>query len=753
MYIWNELRELIKRRFAQGYLKNARLRRAVLGTLFFALLTFLLAGQMVPQRLDLNVGDIAPQDLNAPREIENTMATQRKRQQAMEAIPVQRRIDPTMQQAAQQWAGGVFGTVRTVRAMEGEESHLLEQLQSRLVFGATLPPQVYQSLLRVSESALEDAEQDAISLLGRILGNRVDPGDVGDLRAKVENETPPYNTTMTEPRLQPFVKEVVKNRIQSNLIEDPEATAAKREEAALAVTPEIKKKGEVILERNKRVTEEQYLMLVDLGLIGPRADVRAMIGTALLAAVAVSLVGLYVHRYRPDILEKDSQILLLGILGLLTLSLCLLVKSFEPGLGGGIGYLMPVAVGAMLVTILLDAKVAVLVSTLVAILAGLATPGDQLNYTLVGMVGALVSIYSVARVEQRSDLIRAGLVVGGANAVTILALNLLQAFSFLDLRVWTDAGVGALNGLISAVLTIGSLPFLENMFGVLTPLKLLELSNPNHPLLKKLLVEAPGSYHHTVMVANLCEAGAEGVGANQMLARVGAMYHDIGKVKRPYFFVENQFGGENPHDKLPPSLSAMIITSHVKDGVEMARAAKLPREIIDFIKEHHGTMLVSYFYHKASQNGQSEYILEEDFRYEGPKPQTKETAICMLADGCEASVRALRQRGPMTEEQIRTQIKSVIENALKQGQLDNCDLTFRDVDTIEKTYVRVLHSVHHTRIEYPEAIQAIKAKEGSTGNADSDRERTGERPAHSGTGGSRPQGGGEEPEGGSAASR
>jgi cyclic-di-AMP phosphodiesterase PgpH len=754
LFLLDDLREKMGDRLSQGYLKNARIRRVLWGILFFALLSLLLAGQTVPQRLDLQVGDVAPQDLNAPREIENTVATQRKRQQAMEAIPPQRRIDPAVQQAAAEWVRGVFGPIRTARELGGEETWRLEQLQARLEIGMALSVQVLQAVLRATNEQIDQAEQETISLIERILGSRVDTPDVSDLRAKVEIETPPYQAVLTDPRLRPLVKELVKSRIQSNLVDDPEATARARDQAAEAVSPEIKKKGEVILEKNKRVTEEQYRMLVDLGLIGPRADIRAMVGTALLAALAVALIALYLHRYRPDLLRKDSQILLLGILGLLTLGLCLLVKSFEPSLGGSVGYLMPVPVGAMLVTILMDAKVAVLLSVLVSILAGLATPGDQLSYTLVAIAGSLVGIYSVAKVEQRGDLIRAGLYIGGANAVTILALNLINAFSFLDLRVWTEAGVGALNGLVSAILTIGSLPFLENIFGVLTPLKLLELSNPNHPLLKRLLVEAPGSYHHTVMVANLCEAAAEATGSNQIIARVGAMYHDIGKVKRPYFFVENQFGGENPHDKLPPSLSAMIITSHVKDGLEMAREARLPKEIIDFISEHHGTMLVSYFYHKASQTGQSEYVLEEDFRYDGPKPQTKETAICMLADGCEASVRALRQRGPLTEDQIRQQVRNIINDRLKQGQLDSCDLTLRDLDIIEKTYVRVLYSVHHARIEYPTGAANFAGTKGEGAqHADPGRERAESDPDPAKPGANRPAGGGKEHPGGSAASR
>jgi putative nucleotidyltransferase with HDIG domain len=339
----------------------------------------------------------------------------------------------------------------------------------------------------------------------------------------------------------------------------------------------------------------------------------------------------------------------------------------------------------------------------------------------------------------------------------------MQSASMLEWTVWRDVGIGAANGLVVAVLVTGALPLFENLFGVVTPLKLLELSNPNHPLLKKLMVEAPGSYHHTILVANLCEAAAESIGADQVLARVGAYYHDIGKTKRPAFFVENQFGGENPHDKLPPSLSAMIITSHVKEGVEMAKEARLPQEIIDFIPEHHGTTLVSYFYHMASKNGQSEFVLEEDFRYDGPKPRRKETAICMLADGCEASVRAMRQRGHLTHDQIEQQVKRIIDDRLKQGQLDNCDLTLKELDTIARTFVKVLSGVHHARIDYPaeakpagaaqtpppppvenpaeekkDATPARAGAEEANSDGDLDQQRTGQGNPDGGAGGDGP---------------
>lgn len=423
------------------------------------------------------------------------------------------------------------------------------------------------------------------------------------------------------------------------------------------------------------------------------------------------------QRYRPDLWVRDSSVVMVGFILVLTMVVALLARPFS-------GYAMPLALGTLLLTILLDPRVAVVVAVALGLLVGLVAEGDW-TVPAVTSLGAVAGVYSLRRMETRGDLVRAGLVVSAACVLALVALHLVQAAAW-DMAFLRDVGMGALNGILSSVLAAGSLPMLESLFGVLTPIKLLELANPNHPLLKKLLVEAPGTYHHTILVANLCEAAAEAIGADPMLARVGAYYHDIGKAKRPYFFTENQMGGENPHDKLPPHLSALIIAAHVKDGVEMAREKRLPEEIIDFIREHHGTTLISYFYHKATQNGTSEHVLEEDFRYEGPRPRRKETAICMLADGCEAAVRALRQKGPLTQDQIEDQVRKIIQDRLRQGQLDQSDLTLRDLATIQRTFVRVLGSVYHTRVEYPNLDQGQRADQRD-GGAD-------QRPAGQGAG-------------------
>lgn len=761
--MWQQIRDSVQRITEQGRWKNSRIRRVIWGVLFFALLTLILLDQTVPNRLNIREGDPAPIDYKAPRPIENRVATEARRLAAAAGVTTVYKKDPAVQSQAEEYIRAAFREIRLVRGLPGQDVKAkVQDLAGRIKLG-TLTPETYTDLLTVEESLLDSAEQEGLDIVRDVFAGGVDEKEAPRIKERIDQESEPFTLRIKDPSLKVFIKELAKSRVQPNMVVDEEQTDRLRQLAAQDVEPVVWKKGQFIIKAGEPVTHEEFETLKDLGMIGERADYRSWVGTGLLSLVLVGLMGLYLSRYRPDVLERDSKLLLVGLIGILTLMLSMLMNLFTDRLGTGAAYLVPVAFNSMLVTILLDPKVALLQSVIISLLTGMFTASDQLSHTLVAVVGSVVGIYAVARVESRNDIYRAGFFVGILNALTILALYLMQSASMLEWTVWRDVGIGGANGLVVAVLVTGALPLFENLFGVVTPLKLLELSNPNHPLLKKLMVEAPGSYHHTILVANLCEAAAESIGADQVLARVGAYYHDIGKTKRPAFFVENQFGGENPHDKLPPSLSAMIITSHVKEGVEMAKEARLPQEIIDFIPEHHGTTLVSYFYHMASKNGQSEFVLEEDFRYDGPKPRRKETAICMLADGCEASVRAMRQRGHLTHDQIEQQVKRIIDDRLKQGQLDNCDLTLKELDTIARTFVKVLSGVHHARIDYPaeakpagaaqtpppppvenpaeekkDATPARAGAEEANSDGDLDQQRTGQGNPDGGAGGDGP---------------
>ena len=298
--------------------------------------------------------------------------------------------------------------------------------------------------------------------------------------------------------------------------------------------------------------------------------------------------------------------------------------------------------------------------------------------------------------NRKSNILQAGFFISIINILIIFFLLFLGNGQFTKMEYLYYTIFAFVSGLLSAILTIGLLPFFEAGFGVLSTLKLIELSSPNHPLLKKILTEAPGTYHHSVMVANLAEAACEAIGANGLLARVGCYYHDIGKTRRPQFFIENQMNIENPHNHISPETSKDIIIAHATDGAQMLKKHKLPKEIVDIAEQHHGTTLLKYFYYKAKE--ENDHIDEMDYRYPGPKPQTKEAAIISIADSVEAAVRSMTHPTP---EQIKNLIDSIVQDRLKDGQLNECDITLKEIEVIKKTFSETLNGIFHSRIEYP----------------------------------------------------
>ena len=379
-------------------------------------------------------------------------------------------------------------------------------------------------------------------------------------------------------------------------------------------------------------------------------------------------------------LKMGLSALVLLIAGVLTVLLCLLMGEYL-----NINA-MPVALGAMLAVNLLGARPAyvtnmaltLIITLLTAKGTGLVT-SQTMSVLLTCSLGGLVAIWMM-----RKNTTRVMVVVSGLTSSDMSG-------------VWTDMAYAIGGAVVSAVLCVGLQPILETAFNLVTPSKLIELSNPNQPLLRRLMIETPGTYHHSMVVANLAEAAAEAVGANALLARVGAYYHDIGKLIRPMYFKENQMG-ENPHDKTDPRVSTAILTEHTRDGVELARKHRLPEPIIDMIRQHHGDTPVMYFYAKAVKMLGEENVDIRDFRYDGPKPQTAEAAILMLSDTVEAAVRALPDP---TQEKISALIRKLVRGKMEDGQLDECTLTFRDIGKICSAFETVLQGVFHERIEYP----------------------------------------------------
>lgn len=434
------------------------------------------------------------------------------------------------------------------------------------------------------------------------------------------------------------------------------------------------------------------------------AGIVPILGICLLVGFLLGSLCLYIWTLQPKSIRQPKSLFLLASVILLTVAITRYFLFFIPSVNqtlpnvplSALEYTIPVALGALLLAVLFNSRLAFAGALAISILTSLLTSAD-FRFFVYSFVGSLAAIYALVGQKDRATLLKAGATVGLANLYSILAWSLLSGSTeSLTLQLLC----GLINGLFVAILSLGLLPLFEYLFEVATDLRLVELCNLNHPLLKAMILKTPGTYHHSVVVGTLAEGAAEAIGANALLCRVGAYYHDIGKMTKPSYFVENQPNAMDRHGKLRPSLSSLVIVSHVKAGVELGRAYGLPPAVVDMIPQHHGTRLVTFFYDKAKrvQDPDLGEVVEEKFRYPGPKPQTKEAAILMLADAVEASSRTLTERTPG---RFQALVAKIINAIFTDGQLHECDLTFRELRLIEESFVRTLSGVYHHRVDYP----------------------------------------------------
>jgi hypothetical protein len=481
-----------------------------------------------------------------------------------------------------------------------------------------------------------------------------------------------------------------------NLRFNPEATSMAKEEAAANVKPvkERVRKGEMIVREGEIVDREAAIKISVLKDMFGGVGWQPILGFFILLLCLMVLIGIYLYKYRKGLGDHPRSLILLGIISIITIVLARLITITPYP-----KYLVPVASASMFIAILLDEEISLFITLFLSLLVGLVV-GGELEFLLFFLAGGLAAVYGVSFVRTRGDLIKVGLLTSVAN------MTVVAAYGFATQEPFTVIGTNVMwafaNGLISAFLTIGGLPFLEGVFGFTTNFRLLELADLNNPLLRDLLVRAPGTHHHSLLVGNLSEQAANATGANPLLARVASYYHDIGKMDKPQYFVENR-EDKNRHESLKSSLSVSILRSHVKEGIELAKKKRLPRSIIDIIQQHHGTTLMTYFYHQALEEGRRDKVDEKDFRYLGPRPQTKEAAIVLLADAVEAAARTLAKPTAVRIEEL---IKRIVNEKFIDTQLDECELTLKDLTMIGQSFTRTLMSAYHPRIEYPETNDA-----------------------------------------------
>ncbi len=685
-------------------LRNTTAKRLMIGFGFFIVTTTILSLNLVPERIDIKIGQPSPKTIKATRtlEFEDRIKTEEARRKAVESVGKVHEQSPGV---PEQVTGNITEVMNDVKAVSGnaqlDPAEKVVQLKKSIPF--TLPEGVYISLSQYDSQTIQNIDIKTRDIVTRALSKGISDENLDKIKASLLEQDV---ETINLPRdAKVFVGALIDNFLRPNFLYNEEATQEKIRLARESVAPVMiaVQRGEKIIGEGEIVTPAHIQKLEALGLLKAPVPVSAVLGMAVLVGIGMTVVMIYLYQHRIDIYQNEGFLVLISIIVISALLLAKTIIAIEikPAWAALLGYMVPIAAASMLLAILLDTKLALLVTAILSGMLGVIT-GNELRFALVGLISGVVGVYSVSKLSQRSDLAKAGLVyISSANILSIISVEMItRGFNSTSLALGVI--VGLLNGIFSAILTIGVLPYLESAFGITSSVKLLELANPGQPLLKQLLMEAPGTYHHSIIVGNLAEAAADAVGGDSLLVRVGSYYHDIGKVRRPYFFIENQLSTENPHDKITPNLSTLIITSHTEDGVELAREHKLPKPIIDIIEQHHGTSLVSYFFHRALENDKNERTVhEEDFRYEGPKPQTKEAAMVMLADSVEAAVRALQKPTPGRIEGL---VRRVIKDKLQDEQLDECDLTFKDLDIIAGAFVRVLSGIFHTRVEYPDTV-------------------------------------------------
>ena len=559
-------------------------------------------------------------------------------------------------------------------------------------------------LLSLSDTYYAKIQSEARTTLNSILDKGISENDI---QKNLYNIVRDNSSGSLSTKDYDFLLFLFRGVIAPNVVTDEEATETSRKNSMNSVKPvEVTfKAGSKIVSAGQPVSKVQKEALKQCGYNVIQLNISGIIGILILVSIGLYTCAFYIEKYEPKFRRK-AHYALISLLMVILAGLAVVLPPYNYMI---IYLFMPVAAFTMLLAIFLNSKTALI--TTIAMVCGICL-SLQLEMTVLVMfvIGAFATIFAVDSIKynSRTELIKVGLMTSAVYAVIFTGEFFLE-YNLDELNIstyWYNLFAVIGNGFISSVIALGLLPVLESMFKISTPYGLLELANTNHPLLQKLQEKAPGTHHHSQMVAILAEAAAEAVGANPILTRIGALYHDVGKINRPLFFVENQsyYGIENPHDQFSPKFSKMVITTHPRDGVEKAKEYNISPAIYPFILEHHGDSVASYFYNEAVKQDGAENVSEDEYRYNAPRPSSKESAIIMLADSTESAVRSLKNP---TYEEIDAKINAIIKGKLLDGQLSDSPLTLKDLKTIAATFNRVLKGMHHQRIKYHEDMETI----------------------------------------------
>ncbi len=671
-----------------------------------AVLVALFIAAVAPVQYDLRVGMVPQNTITANKDVIDEVTTEKKRAEAAKAVAASYYYQEGVTERVLATFDEIFTQLRAVRqyaetlAEPGTaHAYTTEELAYARGILTMVPLRDYQlrTALNTAPEALETLYASLYSAVYNKMADNVTQGKETDAITSIM-QIVGYRTDTS--LLQNVVQPLLKVCIEANMVIDQEATETARDAARELVEPVVYKQGQNIVVKGQGLVEEyQLAMLRSLGLLSDgETDINVFEGAALFVALVMVVLLLALKRVNAEVMRDSKRQMLFFCVLITVLGVSILCRIQSV-------YLAPVTLTAMLLTAMLGMQTGVFAGVAMTLVVGALAAGGTETYTSemvhVIVAGTVSCVAAGLLMDGKSTRVRAlltGLVAAALNLIAIFSMGLMTDNNLqgvLEDALWCMGG-----GILSALLCVAFQPLLEIAFNLPTAAKLLDLSNPNQPLLRRLMLEAPGTYHHSIIVANLAEGAAEAVGASPLLARVGGYYHDIGKLKRPLYFKENQLGEQNAHDHTDPQVSAAILIAHVVDGVQLARDYRLPAEVQRIIATHHGDTPVMYFYHKALQQAGGNPVDIAAFRYDGPPPDTREAAIVMLADTIEAAVRSMQNPTP---ERIEDFIVKLVRGKLEDGQLANCPLTLRDIDLVCTAFTTVLVGVFHERIEYPDA--------------------------------------------------
>ena len=697
-------------------------KRKTLNSILLLLISYLLISGMtvlaiIGHTYDLKAGMIAPETIYAPYTITDTMTTNALRDAAREKVSVVYRIDAARVSELNGQAKAFFTSISSLRNYAINEETLslsasdwekaLDEAQKTTYRNMTTPALTQTQLFAVlaaKDNEMQLLENIVLPKLTTALSAGLAQESLLQIREACIAELK-ANTVLNE-TLKSVGASVLDACMQPTYVEDVDATEIARGEAANAVDSIKVKKGEPVVLEGDTITPGQIVILEDLALIRPEdASMAPVFGAAIGLFLAFVAFLAFIAERMPMLLYNTKKMLLVCVLLLLVIGLYLLTQKLNV-------YISFSMFAILLCSTLISDRMGMLMSAMIGIIFAFLTgeTGSYMQFESISVMvsvffAGLVSVFTQVNTENLAAYITAGTVGGAAGALSLLAMGMMRETVWSTLLA--NMGYFLASAVISSLLVVGSLTIWEKLFDAATPARLHELLNTNNPLLKQMMTEAPGTYQHSANVAVLCEGAAQRIGANALLARVGAYYHDVGKLRRPNYFSENQQNGVNIHDTLPAFESASIIIAHQKDGVTLLHKYRFPSDVIRLVSEHHGNSLATYFYYKALKDDPD--AQQKDYRYPGNKPSTAESAVLMLADSCEAGVRSL---GECTREARNEMIHKIIRGKINDADnnlLDESPLTMKQLSDIEKSFIRTFNGIMHDRIEYPEDLETTKA--------------------------------------------